>query len=149
MQEKPAVGSTLSRRGLLKNLAAASAIPVAGEAAQDASPGATSPRPEDLVRLNSGDLMVAFDRRDGSIYSLESARDELHTNFVGNASNTRGVRLHDPFWTGHVISTVWGPTQGPGARRGSPWSRQTTVESSDNRKTSFDGTSFSVRYEGK
>jgi hypothetical protein len=136
----------------LKNLAAASAIPVAGEvaqiAAQDAIPR-TPPRPEDLARLESGDLMVAFDRRDGSIYSLESASDQLHTNFVGNATNTRGIRLHDPFWTGHVISAVWAATQGPSGRRGSQWSRQTTVESSDNRKTFFDGTNFSVRYEGR
>jgi hypothetical protein len=153
MQKNQAMDYTLSRRGLLKNLAVASAVPLAGDAeqvaAQDAGPGVTPPRPEDLVRLDSGDLRVTFNRLDGSIWSLENTRDELHTNFVGNASNTRGLRLHDPFWTGHVISTVWESGQSRGARRGSPWSRQTTVESSDNRRTSFDGTSFIARYEGK
>jgi hypothetical protein len=144
--QKP--GFAFSRRGLLKGLAAAPAIPLAGRAEQDAPGAPAAPGPEDLATLRSGDLVATFDKRDGSIYSLESARDSLHTNFVGNAANTRGVRLRDTYWTGHVISTVWGSDSTAAARR-TGWTRQTTVDSADTRKTFFDGITFTVQYAGK
>jgi len=148
MEDKSGAGPRVSRRGLLKDLAAASAIPLSNSglqaATQDQTTPLTAPRPQDLVRLNSGDLMAAYDRRDGTLYSLQSSSDPLRTNFLGNASNTRGIRLHDTFWTGHVISTVWGS-----AVRSGGWNRQTTVDSPDNRKISFDGSAFTVRYDGR
>lgn len=143
-----------SRRTLLKTTGVASAAPLlASSGAIDDTTPVTAPGPEDLVHLKSGDLTVAFDKRDGTIYSLQSERDALHTNFVGNASNTRGIRLRDTLWTGHVVSTIWATqprdSQPAPGRTARGWRRQTTVESSDIRKVSFDGTNFTVRYEGR
>lgn len=118
----------VSRRSLLKDLAAVPALPLAAQQAAGSN---------DFVRIQSGDLIATFDRRDGSLYSLQNESDSLHTNFLGNAENTRGVRLHDTLWTGHVLSTVWASGR---------WNRQTTVDSADSRTVEAGDGTFSVRY---
>jgi hypothetical protein len=125
------MGPKLSRRGLLKAAPAVSLL--SGSALHEAAPA-----PEDLVEIKAGELAAVFDRKDGSLYSLQGASDPLHTNFLGNAENTRGVRLRDTLWTGHVLTTAWGPR----------WQRRSTATSADIRKVACDANSFAVRYEG-
>ncbi|HXS97441.1 MAG TPA: DUF5695 domain-containing protein [Candidatus Limnocylindrales bacterium] len=134
-----------SRRRLLQ--AATPLMARAAAADPFAQAPAAAPEPPsaaDLLRIESGDLVATLDRRDGSIFAIEHSRDALKTNFVGNASNTRGIRLKDPYWTGHVLSTVFAANGGRGGR----WLRQTTIDSADIRQVTVDGGAVSVRYEG-
>lgn len=113
------------------------------QAIQMPATGSAAPSPADLVRIESGDLVATFDQRDGSVFAIESTRDALQTNFVGNVTNTRGMQLKDPYWTGHVLSTVWDSSRGHGR-----WMHQSTTESEDIRQVTVHGRTISVRYRG-
>jgi hypothetical protein len=114
---------------------------------------------ENLVQLVKGHMVVAFDRRYGSIHSIHHADDPLHTNFVGNEENAPDVvDPGDSRWTGDLVSTVWrlespstamadlAMAQDPVPGR---WQRELTGRSGDIRMASFDGETFVVNYTGK
>jgi hypothetical protein len=112
---------------------------------------------ENLVRLVQGEMVAVFDRRRGVIHSIYHANDPYATNFIGNTENVVGLDGSATCWTGDLISTVWrleNPDTAsedlaaaedpvPGA-----WQRELTGPSEDVRQTSYDGSSFSVRYAG-
>ena len=116
------------------------------------------PRAEDLVELASGQMIVAFDRRYGSISAITGKGDSLATNFLGNELNTPGVDVSNSRWTGDLVTAVWDITDpNPAHRRWTPranfvlkgkWKQELTGRSGDIRRVSFDGKTFSVDYEG-
>lgn len=160
----------LSRRNLLKTIGAIGAVPILGEAATraaDAAPlqaqAALPSGPErktdkaDLVQLRSGGITAAFDKRNGTLYSITRDDDSLGTNFLGNSDNSQ---ISDPHWTGDLVTTIWNlytpewmreePAENfTRVRPSGRWKHESTVESADNRKVSVDGSSFAVAYEGK
>jgi len=97
------VNSKLSRRHLLKSIGTAGvASLVADIAATETSPLSHSIPPAsraankaDLVRLSSGRMIVTFDRRNGTLYSINEVHDALGTNFLGNSDNTLGLKSAD------------------------------------------------------
>ena len=151
---------------MLKAIGAVGAAPVLSSTAgspDGAPPGpvgtaaAASPRHSrrgDLVTLDTGGILVTFDRRLGTLYGVAQDGDPFRTNFLGNSDNTRGAAVGDTHWTGDLVTTVWDmqtpewdrhqPTQAPGR-----WAPQTTLESSDTRQVTFDGHTFSVSYIGR
>jgi hypothetical protein len=162
----------LSRRSLLKNLGAMGVVPMvpgadalASTATGAQEPPAQSARPGRLARndnpalhrIAAGRMLVDFDKDLGTIHAVTASGDPLGTNFVGNQLNTRGVALGDPHWTGDIVATVWrlNPLeparagQTPSAPRRGRWQRETTLDSDDVRKISFDAERFQVRYEGR
>jgi hypothetical protein len=108
----------------------------------------------DLVSLSARGTVVTFDRRLGTVYGITREHDRLHTNFLGNSDNTRGVVVSDTHWTGDVVATVWDmknpvwdrqrTSQAPGR-----WVEETTLASDDVRRVEFDGTAFRVAYGGR
>ncbi len=50
-------------------------------------------------------MIVAFDKRHGTIYSITCDGDPFGTNFLGNSEN---ANQSDPHWTGDLVTTVWG-----------------------------------------
>jgi hypothetical protein len=157
----------LSRRNLLKTISAIGAAPVvAGTFPEAAVAGRTkreseSPTPRvtdhaDLVQLAGGGTIAAFDRRHGTLYSIARAGDAFGTNFLGNSDNSN---LSDPHWTGDLVTTVWDlktpewvreqPTEYSSYKSSGQWVRETTLDSADIRRLSFDGQSFTVRYAGR
>jgi len=116
------------------------------------------PNQDDLVELSSGDMIVAFDRRYGSISSITRKGDPLATNFIGNEYNTPGVDASNSRWTGDLVTNVWDVTDtNPAHRNWSPranfvlkgkWRPELTGRSGDIRRVSFDGQTFAVNYEG-
>jgi len=113
-----------------------------------------------LHRLAAGSMVVDFDKETGTIHSIIGSQDPLGTNFIGNRVNTRGVALGDTHATGDVVATVWNlktadwireQAAGPDAvfRPSGSWRRESTLESADIRKISFDQSIFHVRYEGR
>lgn len=162
----------LSRRSLLKNLGAVGMLPMVTGAdalastamgaqelpARAARPGRESRNDNPaLHRIAAGRMVADFDKDLGTIHAITASGDALGTNFLGNQLNTRGVPLGDPHWTGDIVATVWHmntpeparPGQTPSApRRSARWQRETTLDSDDIRKISFDGEHFQVRYEG-
>jgi hypothetical protein len=116
------------------------------------------PRPEDLVEVRAGEMVVAFDRRYGSICSITRKGDPLRTNFIGNESNTPGIDVSNSRWTGDLVTAVWEVTDtNPAHRNWTPhsgfvlkgkWRRELTGRSADIRRVDFDGQTFSVEYKG-
>src|ERR1700733_15294099 len=102
-------------------------------------------------------MIVAFDRRYGSIFSITRKHDPLATNFIGNESNTPGVDPLNSRWTGDLVTAVWDVTDtNPAHRSWSPranfvlkgkWRREVTGRSGDIRRVGFDGKTFSVDYQ--
>jgi hypothetical protein len=172
----------ITRRDLLQNagiagattlLAAVSgrAQPVADGLPQEAETGqpksvppqlraraAAGPEPDDLIELIAGDMIVTFDRRYGSIFSITQKGDRFGTNFIGNEHNTPGVDPTNSRWTGDLVTSVWNVTDThPAHRNWSPraefilegsWRQELTGRSGDIRRVSFDAGTFSVSYEG-
>ena len=113
---------------------------------------------ENLVQLVKGNMVVAFDKRYGSIHSIHYANDPFGTNFIGNEENTPGVTDRDTRWTGALVSTVWW-LKNPGTASADltacevpvpgEWRRELTGCSGDIRHVSFDGETFFVNYTGK
>ncbi len=111
-----------------------------------------------LVELTAGDMIVAFDRRYGSISSIIRKGDTLGTNFIGNEQNTPGVDVSNSRWTGDLVTHVWDVTDtNPAHRNWSPrsnfvlkgkWRPELTGRSGDIRQVSFDGGTFAVNYNG-
>jgi len=111
-----------------------------------------------LVELTAGDMIVAFDRRYGSISSITRKGDPLGTNFIGNEQNTPGVDVSNSRWTGDMVTHVWDVTDtNPAHRNWSPrssfvlkgkWRPELTGRSGDIRQVSFDAGTFAVNYEG-
>lgn len=130
----------------------------AGEAAEGERANIGTPSPDDLAELIAGPMVVTFDRRFGSIFSITRGGDPLATNFMGNQLNTPGVDLCNSRFTGDLVTCVWDVTDAnPAHRPWTPrsnfvlkgrWKRELTGRSSDIRRVSFDGRTFSVRYEG-
>jgi hypothetical protein len=112
----------------------------------------------ELVRLSSGRMMVTFDRRNGTLYSITEAHDALGTNFLGNSDNTLGIQNGDSHWTGDVVTTIWELKTAEWIREqesfvpyriSGKWKRESTLASPDVRKVEFDGKVFAVKYEGR
>src|SRR5262252_8254706 len=86
------VNPNLSRRHLLKSIATAGLAPLVPDvaAAEKLPPSRSLPaasratNQSDLVGLSSGRMIVTFDRRNGTLYSITGASDALGTNFLGN-----------------------------------------------------------------
>ncbi len=116
------------------------------------------PRAEDLVEIRTGEMVVAFDRRYGSISSITRKGDSLRTNFIGNESNTPGVDVSNSRWTGDLVTAVWDVTDtNPAHRHWTPrsgfvlkgkWRPELTGRSADTRRVDFDGKTFAVNYGG-
>ena len=153
-----------SRRTLLKGMAVASTgavlrFPTSAQAPSAASGSdqrpITIPVASDLVNMHTGKMVVAFDRRFGTLYSITHASDPLKTNFIGNPENTPGLTGNDTRFTGDVLTTVWKLTDpdwgkidltGPSGPSGS-WTRQTTGQSSDVRQVVKTTDGLTVKYE--
>ena len=111
-----------------------------------------------LVELTAGDMIIAFDRRYGSICSIIRQGDPLGTNFIGNDQNTPGVDVSNSRWTGDLVTHVWDVTDtNPAHRNWSPrsnfvlkgkWRPELTGRSGDIRRVNFDDATFAVNYEG-
>ncbi len=111
-----------------------------------------------LVELTAGDMIVAFDRRYGSICSITRKGDPLGTNFIGNEQNTPGVDVSNSRWTGDLVTHVWDVTDTNPAHRNwslrsnfvlkGKWRPELTGRSGDIRQVSFDGETFAVSYLG-
>jgi hypothetical protein len=161
----------LTRRELLKDFGA---IGVAGSVTgtsllgsvptedPTADMGAQSRRTnhESLVEITAGKMKIVFDNRLGILYSITQEGDPLATNFLGNSDNTDGIRAGDTHWTGDVVTTLWELTTSdwvremptmPGVpmRRSGQWRNESTLNSDDIRKISFDGKSLKVKYAGR
>ncbi len=103
-------------------------------------------------------MVVAFDRRYGSISSITRKGDSLRTNFIGNEYNTPGVDVANSRWMGDLVTAVWDVTDtNPAHRNWTPrsgfvlkgrWKRELTGRSADIRQVGFDGKTFSVEYKG-
>jgi len=160
------VHTKLSRRQVLKSIGttgvaslvadvAASETPVSSHSI---NPASRATNKSDLVRLSSGRMIVTFDRRNGTIYSITDAHDALETNFLGNSDNTLGVKSADTHWTGDVVTTTWELKTPEWIREqessvpyriSGKWKRESTLASPDVRKVEFDGKVFTVRYAGR
>jgi hypothetical protein len=122
------------------------------------SQASLGPHENPLVELTAGDIIVAFDRRYGSIYSITRKGDPLGTNYIGNEQNTPGVDVSNSRWTGDLVTHVWDVTDtNPAHRNWSPrsnfvlkgkWRPELTGRSGDIRRMSFDAGTFAVNYEG-
>jgi hypothetical protein len=116
------------------------------------------PHGNPAVELTAGDMIVAFDRRYGSISSITRKGDPLGTNFIGNEHNTPGVDVSNSRWTGDLVTSLWDVTDtNPAHRNWSPrsnfvmkgkWRPELTGRSGDIRQVSFDGETFAVNYAG-
>jgi hypothetical protein len=116
------------------------------------------PQENPPVELTAGDMIVALDRRYGSISSITRKGDPLGTNFIGNEQNTPGVDVSNSRWTGDLVTNVWDVTDtNPAHRNWSPrsnfvlkgkWRPELTGRSCDIRQVSFDAGTFAVNYEG-
>jgi Family of unknown function (DUF5695) len=160
------VNSNLSRRHLLKSIGTAGiAALVPDVAATETSPPSHSipsashaSQRSDLVELSSARMIVTFDRRNGTLYSITEAHDALETNFLGNSDNTLGVENGDTHWTGDVVTTIWELKTAEWIREqesfvpyrvSGKWKRESTLASADVRKVEFNGKTFSVNYRGR
>ncbi|PYX77895.1 MAG: hypothetical protein DMG70_33565, partial [Acidobacteria bacterium] len=145
------MNSKLSRRHLLKSIGTAGVASLVAEvAAAETSalshsipPASRATNKSDLVRLSSGRMIVRFDRRNGTVYSISDARDALGTNFLGNSDNTLGIKSADTHWTGDVVTTIWELNTPEWIREqesfvqyriSGKWKRESTVASPDVRK---------------
>ncbi|MGH9353755.1 MAG: DUF5695 domain-containing protein, partial [Terriglobia bacterium] len=162
----------ISRRDLFKDMGAAGA---AGLLA--ARPGAAAPAQEGQSRTNellatpspvllddlrqhhveitAGEMVVTFDRRYGSIFSIARKGDPLQTNFIGNEVNAPGVDPSDSRWTGDLVTTVWALDTGGKTFHFDPnqdfyvpgqWKRELTGKSHDVRRVRFENNTLRVGY---
>ncbi|HEV2490722.1 MAG TPA: DUF5695 domain-containing protein [Candidatus Acidoferrales bacterium] len=166
----------ISRRELFKDAGAASAATFLGtyasspEAAQQGSQQSPLERALSLpskellaqhenyqVQLTAGEMIVAFDRRYGSISSITRKGDEFGTNYIGNETNTPNVDPSDSRWTGDVVSTVWELLgdwkafhlgQNDIFKVSGKWKKELTGKSGDIRRVSFQNNAFHVIYDG-
>jgi hypothetical protein len=101
-------------------------------------------------------MVVAFDRRYGSIASITRKGDPIGTNFIGNEVNTPGVDPSDSRWTGDLVTTVWelladwrAPQLGPNQpfQSSGKWKRELTGKSDDIRQVTFENNTFTVKYQ--
>jgi hypothetical protein len=160
------VNSDLSRRRILKSIGTAglaALVPAVGatETSRDSHsvpPPSRATKKSDMLRLSSGRMIVTFDRRNGTLYSITETHDALGTNFLGNSDNTLGVKNGDTHWTGDVVSTIWELNNDKWIREqesfvpyyvSGKWKRESTVASPDVRKVGFDGKVFTVKYVGR
>ena len=170
-----ASATTLLAVGSARQKASAEGLPVEGQTGQPSShplPQSTPnekpspvlsnlsqvPRSDDLVEISAGEMVVAFDRRYGSISSITRKGDSLRTNFIGNEYNTPGVDVANSRWMGDLVTAVWDVTDtNPAHRNWTPrsgfvlkgrWKRELTGRSADIRQVGFDGKTFSVEYKG-
>ena len=111
-----------------------------------------------LVRLTAGKMIVEFDKRSGSIYSIKEKKGKFDTNYIGNVENIPGTDPSGSIWTGNIVSTIWEleHPQKPvvlipsfSFRPSGKWRRELTGRSGDIRKVSFDGENFTVEYAGQ
>ncbi len=160
----------VSRRSALKGFGAMGVAPLVlgsrlGEAKEAAVPNPpqeltrrASAGAPDLHRIEAGNMIVEFDKETGTIHSISSKGDPLGTNFLGNRINVRGEALLDPHLTGDIVGTAWNLNTPDWVREQSPdpgvvyprsgrWQKETTLESGDIRKISYDANSFRVAYE--
>jgi hypothetical protein len=119
--------------------------------------GTKAPADDFLVRLANSRMVVEFDKRTGALYSIREAQGRFETNYFGNPANYPGTAYDDPSWTGQLVSTTWelNLPERPvvlipsfSFRPSGRWRQESTGNSADIRKVSFDGTSFTVRYAG-
>ena len=156
----------LSRRHLLKSIGTAGLASLATDAvaidsaspSHSISPASRATNPFDLVRLSSGRMVVTFDRRNGTLYSITEAHDRLGTNFLGNSDNTLGIKSADTHWTGDLVTTIWELKTPEWIREqesfvpyriSGKWKRESTLASADVRNVGFDGRVFTVRYRSR
>ena len=159
------VNSKFSRRDVLKSLGTAGVASLVTAVAATGTPGRSHPitqalratNKSELVRLSSGRMVVTFDRRTGTLYSITESHDELGTNFLGNSDNTLGIKSADTHWTGDVVTTIWELKTPEWTREqesfvpyriSGKWKRESTLDSPDIRKVVFDGKVFTVNYAG-
>jgi hypothetical protein len=162
---KPVVNSDFSRRRLLKSMGTvglAALVPdVPGSEASPLSHSSAAAsratNKSDLVRLSSDRMIVTFDRRNGTLYSITEAHDALATNFLGNSDNTLGIKNGDTHWSGDVVTTLWELKTPEWIREqesfvpyyvSGKWKRESTLGSPDIRKVGFDGKMLTVNYGG-
>ena len=160
------MNSNLSRRHLLKSIGTAGLATLVPDVAAAPAPPLSHPAPAasratksaDLVQLSAGRMIVTFDRRNGTLYSITAAHDALGTNFLGNSDNTLGIENGDTHWTGDVVSTVWELKTAEWIREqesfvpyriSGKWKRESTLASPDVRKVACDGKVFTVQYAGR
>jgi len=160
------VHTKLSRRQVLKSIGTTGVASLVADVAasetrvssHSINPASRATNKSDLVRLSSGRMIVTFDRRNGTIYSITDAHDALETNFLGNSDNTLGVKSADTHWTGDVVTTTWELKTPEWIREqessvpyriSGKWKRESTLASPDVRKVEFDGKVFTVRYAGR
>ncbi len=113
---------------------------------------------ESLVRLANSRMVVEFDRRTGSLYSLREAKGRFDTNYFGNPTNFPETSFDNPMWTGNIVSTTWELSlpERPivlipsfSFRPSGRWREETTGNSADIRRVTFDRSSFTVSYSGQ
>ena len=167
----------ISRRELLKDVGAASATTLLAVGSGKAKPAGAlqsekTAQGEGLLSLPSrtllerhenhleqlvaGEMVVAFDRRYGSIASITRKGDPIGTNFIGNEVNTPGVDPSDSRWTGDLVTTVWelladwrAPQLGPNQpfQSSGKWKRELTGKSDDIRQVAYENSTFTVKYQ--
>jgi hypothetical protein len=110
-----------------------------------------------IATLTAGEMIVQFDLRYGSIFSIMRKNDPFETNYIGNEINCPGVNPADSRWTGDVVSTVWelNTIDWKNAkinlndvfRSSGKWRRELTGKSEDVRHVRFTDSALSVNYE--
>jgi len=153
----------VSRRQVLKSIGTAGVASLVADVgatetaslSQSIPPESRATNKSDLVRLASDRMVVTFDRRNGTLYSIGEAHDSLGTNFLGNSDNTLGIKSADTHWTGDVVTTIWELKAPEWIREqesfvpyriSGKWKHESTLASADVRKVGFDGKVFTVTY---
>lgn len=113
---------------------------------------------EHQVSLTSGDVLVSFDLRYGTISSITRKSDPYALNYISNAKNTPEADGNYAFRTGDLALTTWqllrswqDDDPGPGGhfRSSGNWRSESTATSRDIRQVTHDDQSFSVSYVGR
>lgn len=160
------MNSKFSRRDVLKSIGTAGVASLAPDVAagetpvrsKSITPASRATKKSDVVQLSSRRMVVTFDRRNGTFYSIHDLHDPLGTNFLGNSDNTLGIKSADTHWTGDVVTTIWQLKTPEWIREqesfvpyriSGKWQRESTLASPDIRKAGFDGKVFTVKYAGR
>lgn len=113
---------------------------------------------EHQVSLSSGDVVVSFDLRYGTISSITRKSDPYALNYISNAKNTPEVDGNYVFRTGDLALTTWellrswqddDPGVGGHFRSSGKWRSESTATSRDIRQVTHNNQSFSVSYLGR
>lgn len=164
----------ISRRELLKDVGGAGAAGLLAAGTSAASPAQRSTaaaetkqllslpstalleRLEDHhVQMTAGEMVVTFDKRYGSIFSITRKGDDLQTNYIGNQENSRAIDPSDSRWTGNVVTTVWELLTDGKTVQFDPnkdffvpgkWRREVTGKSHETRFVRFENNTLTVRY---